>query len=431
MFGSWSPRPTPTATTSTRPTETRTPTTPTRTQTTPTPTQTTRTARRAAEAAFARCLEPVDAATFFAEHWEQRPLVVPRDEGGRFDDLLSEADVERLVCSTAIRYPAFRLVREGSQLAVSEYTSDVSWRPPFTDTVDVPSLLAEWEAGATIVLQALHVSWHPLAVFCRLLEEALGHSVQANAYYTPRGSQGFAVHHDTHDVLVLQVAGEKRWLLYEPLLELPLKHQRYSAALGDHGEPSDDVVLRAGDTLYLPRGWLHQAETSAHDSLHLTIGITAHTWLDGAKGALEAGEEELAFRRGVGQEPADGLVDVLAEQLEPERVLQRQRRRFLDSRRSIREDGLSQLRALERLDEESVLERRETVIADLDESPDGPALIFEGKEIRVPAHAATELRACFESEEAFRVVDLPGELDSEGRLVLARRLVREGFLRVS
>jgi lysine-specific demethylase/histidyl-hydroxylase NO66 len=389
------------------------------------------TARRAAEAALARCLEPVDAATFFAERWEQRPLVVARDERGRFDDLLSEAHVERLVCSTAIRYPAFRLVREGRQLSVGEYTKDVSWRPPFTATADVPRLLAEWEAGATIVLQALHVSWHPLAVFCRQLEEALGLSVQANAYYTPRGSQGFAVHHDTHDVLVLQVAGEKRWLVYEPLLELPLKHQRYSAALGDHGEPTDDVVLRAGDTMYLPRGWLHEAKTSEHDSLHLTIGITAHTWLDGARGALEASEDELAFRRGVGPDSEDGLVEVLSAQLDPELVRQRQRRRFLDSRRPIREDGLSQLRALERLDEKSQLERRDTVIADLEESPDGVALVFEGKEIRFPAHVAPELRACFESETAFRLVDLPGELDSEGRLVLARRLVREGFLRVS
>ena len=71
-------------------------------------------------------------------------------------------------------------------------------------------------------------------------------AVQANAYSTPRGSQGFAVHHDTHDVLVLQVAGEKRWQLYDPLLELPLKHQRYSSSLGDHGEATDDLVLRAG-----------------------------------------------------------------------------------------------------------------------------------------------------------------------------------------
>jgi lysine-specific demethylase/histidyl-hydroxylase NO66 len=356
---------------------------------------------------------------------------VPRDERGRFDDLLSEADVERLVCSTAIRYPAFRLVRDGRQLAVGEFTRDVSWRPPFTKVADVARLLAEWEAGATIVLQALHVSWHPLAVFCRLLEEALGHAVQANAYYTPRGSQGFAVHHDTHDVLVLQVAGEKRWLLYEPLLELPLKHQRYSPALGEHGEPTDELVLRAGDTLYLPRGWLHQAETSATDSLHVTIGITAHTWLDGVKAALDDCEDELPFRRGVGQGSGDGLVDLLTDQLEPELVERRRRRSFLDSRRPIREDGISQLRALERLGAETVLERRETVIADLEEWVEGVALVFEGKEIRFPAHASAEVRACFETETPFRVADLPGELDAEGRIVLARRLVREGFLRTT
>jgi hypothetical protein len=356
---------------------------------------------------------------------------VPRDERGRYDDLLSEADVERLVCSTAIRYPGVRLVRDGSQLAVDDYTSDISWRPPFTRTADVPRVLAEWEAGATIVVQALHVNWHPLAVFCRLLEDALGLPVQANAYYTPRGSQGFAVHHDTHDVLVLQVAGEKRWLLYEPLLELPLKHQRYSSALGEHGEPSDDLVLRAGDTLYLPRGWLHQAETSASDSLHLTIGITAHTWLDGAKAALDAAEDELALRQGVDGGAAPDIADVLAAELEPERVRQRQRRRFVDSRRPIREDGLRQLRELERLDTETRLERRETVIADLVESADGLVLVFEGKELRFPGHAAPELRGCFSSEESFRLTDLEGKLDSASRLVLARRLVREGFLRIS
>ena len=400
------------------------------TRTPATPTRTTRTPRRAAAAALARCLDPVDAATFFAEHWERRPLVVTRGQHGRVDDLLTEADVERLVCGTAIRYPAFRLVRQGSQIDVGAYTRDVSWRPPFTKTADVGRVLAEWEAGATIVLQALHVNWHPLAVFCRLLEDALEHPVQVNAYYTPRGSQGFAVHHDTHDVLVLQVAGEKRWLLYDPLLELPLKHQRYSRALGDHGEPTDDLVLGPGDTLYLPRGWLHQAETSSTDSLHLTIGITQYTWIDAAKGALEECEDELSFRRGAVSADGERLAELLSERLEPERVERRRRRRFVGSRRPIREDGIRQLRALERLGVETSLERRETVIADLEEVDGSLALVFEGREVRFPPHASSELRACFESEEPFRAADLPGELDSDGRLVLVRRLVREGFLRV-
>jgi lysine-specific demethylase/histidyl-hydroxylase NO66 len=410
-----------------------TPTTPTRTQPTPTPTTPTRSApRRAAQAALARCLEPVGADVFFAEHWEQRPLLVPRNEPGRFDDLLSEADVERLVCSTAIRYPAFRLVREGGQLDVGAYTADVPWRPAFTKTADVPCVLAEWEAGATIVLQALHVNRLPLAVFCRQLEEALGLPVQANSYYTPRGSQGFAVHHDTHDVLVLQVAGEKRWLLYEPLLELPLKQQRYSRSLGEEGEPTDDIVLRAGDTLYLPRGWLHQAETSETDSLHLTIGINAYTWLDAAKAALGPLEQEPDLRRNVAADgdEADELAERLRGQLAPEEVERRWRRRFLDTRRPIREDGLSQLRALGRLDVGTTVERRSTVIADLDEDEDGVGLVFEGKELRFPEHARAEMVACFEAEEPFRPSELPGSLDEAGRLVLVRRLVREGFLRV-
>ncbi len=293
-------------------------------------------------------------------------------------------------------------------------------------------MLGEWEAGATIVLQALHINWLPLAVFCRQLEEAIGLSVQANSYYTPSGSQGFGVHHDTHDVLVLQVAGDKRWLLYDPLLALPLKHQRYAKSLGEHGEPTDDLVLRAGDTLYLPRGWLHQAETSETDSLHLTIGINAYTWLDAAKAALGPLGQDVDLRRGVetdGDEAGE-LAERLRAQLAPEEVARRRRRRFLDTRRPIREDGLSQLRVLERLDVDTPVERRNTVIADLEEGEDDVGLVFEGRELRFPAHARDEIVACFEADEPFRAAELPGDLDEAGRLVLVRRLVREGFLRI-
>jgi hypothetical protein len=315
---------------------------------------------------------------------------------------------------------------------VGSYTSDVPWRPAFTKTVDVERVLAEWEAGATIVLQALHVNWLPLAVFCRQLEEALGQGAQANSYYTPRGSKGFAVHHDTHDVLVLQVAGQKRWLLYDPLLELPLKHQRYSKSLGDEGAPTDDLVLRAGDTLYLPRGWLHQAETSETDSLHLTIGINAYTWLDAARAALGPLESDADLRRGVfpDRHAAAELANRLRAELDPQEVSRRRRRRFLDTRRPLREDGLTQVRALDRLDVETPVERRSTVIADLDEDGDGLGLVFEGRELRFPGHARAEVVACFESDEPFRPSELPGDLDEAGRLVLVRRLVREGFLRV-
>jgi hypothetical protein len=67
------------------------------------------------------------------------------------------------------------------------------------------------------------------------------------------------------------------------------------------------------------------------------------------------------------------------------------------------------------------------VIADLD----GTTLLFEGRTLRLPARLARELEFLVTVEGSFRVGDLPGDLDDEGRLVLVRRLVREGFLRRS
>lgn len=351
-------------------------------------------------------------------------------QAGRFDDLLSVADVERLVCSGGLRQPAFRLVKEGGPIPSAGYASDLNWRPePFTGSADPERVAALFETGATIVLQALHHNWLPLARFCRELETSLGHPVQANSYYTPRRAQGFAVHHDTHDVFVLQVAGEKEWLVYEPLLELPLKQQRYSKRLGERGPPVQELTLRAGDTLYLPRGWLHEARTSDTDSLHITVGVTAHTWIDALNAALADCEQDVEFRRTVpedGEQEAD-LLRRLSERLAPEHVTARMRERFVRTRRPVLDGQLEEVRALDSLSVDSPLERRPTVIADLD----GTTLVYEGKRVLFPNHVRDELEFVLDADAPFTARDLPGELDDESRLVLLRRLIREGFARRS
>jgi Cupin superfamily protein len=331
-----------------------------------------------------------------------------------------------------MRYPAFRLVKAEEELHVRDYTTDLSWRPvPLSATIDVARVAEELDRGATIVLQALHLHHQPLAVFARELEQELGQPVQVNAYYTPRATQGLPVHHDTHDVFCLQVAGQKRWLVYDPALELPLKDQRYRRELGEPGEPVLDVTLRAGDTLYLPRGWLHEALTSEGDSLHLTVGLGAYTWIDAFKDALEECRDELAFRRSVPEE-ADGrdeLMALLERRLRPEDAARRRRERFVRTRRPILDGQLELVLALDRLTLDTTVERRATVIADLHDE-DGLTLSFEGKEVVFPDRARPELEHIFESAEPVVPRQLPGTLDEEGRLVLVRRLVREGFLRL-
>jgi lysine-specific demethylase/histidyl-hydroxylase NO66 len=389
----------------------------------------------ASPAQLDRIVEPKSGEDFLAEDWEQRPLVVTRAEPGRFDDLLSVADVERLVCSSGIRYPAFRLVKEGAPVPLSTYTVDVPWTPrPFTGTADVQRVAEEFEAGATIVLQGLHHHWPPLADLCRGLEGALGHPVQANAYYTPRGSQGLAVHHDTHDVFVLQVGGEKRWLVYEPAVELPLRDQKYNRDRhGGPGEPVHDLVLRGGNVLYLPRGWLHEALTSDTDSLHITVGINVYTWIEALRGAVEACADELGVRRAVTEdgEPQVDLLAILAERLDPEQIQRRKRRRFVRTRRPLLGGQLRQVRALGELDATTEVERRPTVIADLEESGGEATLAFEGKRVTFPPQATEAVLSCFEAEGPFTAAGLAGDLDEPSRLVLIRRLVREGFVQLT
>jgi hypothetical protein len=322
------------------------------------------------------------------------------------------------------------MVKEGGTISEGQYAREISWRPkPFTGVVDPDRVAEAFADGSTIVLQALHQTWPPLARFCRALEVELGNGVQANSYYTPRRSQGFAVHHDTHDVFVLQVAGEKHWRVYEPLLDLPLKTQRWSSSLGEPGPSVLDLTLRAGDTLYLPRGWLHDALTSDTDSLHITVGVNVHTWLDAFRAALEECEHDVEFRRSVaadGEPPVD-LVERLAGRLDPAGVRRRARARFVGSRRPILDGHLQDVRELDMVTLDTPLERRPTVIADLE----GTTLSFEGKHLELPEHAREELEAVVESEWPFRAGELPGDLDDEGRLVLVRRLIREGFLRRS
>jgi hypothetical protein len=252
----------------------------------------------------------------------------------------------------------------------------------------------------------------PLAGFCRGLEQALGHPAQANAYFTPRSAQGLAIHHDTHDVFVLQISGEKHWRVYEPVLELPLKDQHYSRELGEPGAPVEDVVLAAGDAMYLPRGWLHDALTTDSESLHLTIGVTVYTWLD----ALNAPDD--------GELDAD-VLGLVRERLSPEDVARRRRNRLVSTRRPIREGQLEQLRALEELTVDTPVERRPTAMFTLE----GTTLSFEGKSVEFPERVAEELEFVATAEAPFSAAELPAELDEPGRLVLVRRLVREGFLR--
>ena len=61
--------------------------------------------------------------------------------------------------------------------------------------------------------------------------------MQINAYITPPQSQGFAPHHDVHDVFVLQVSGRKHWTIHAPVVDDPLGNQPFGQLRGGDRRP--------------------------------------------------------------------------------------------------------------------------------------------------------------------------------------------------
>jgi bifunctional lysine-specific demethylase and histidyl-hydroxylase NO66 len=224
----------------------------------------------------------VDPARFAQQYWGSQALLsAATDLAGSFTDLLSADAVDELVSTRGLRTPFLRVAKNGSTLPDQSFTAPGGVGAGVADQVSDDKLVRLFADGATIVLQGLHRVWPPIVAFSQQLASELGHPVQANAYVTPPQNQGFSDHYDVHDVFVLQIAGEKRWQIHTPVLDSPLRDQpwtdrRQAVERRATEPPLIEAVLRPGDCLYLPRGYLHAAVALGGVSTHLTIGV--HSW---------------------------------------------------------------------------------------------------------------------------------------------------------
>ncbi|MFD4017922.1 cupin domain-containing protein [Streptomyces sindenensis] len=255
-------------------------------------------------------------------------------EASDFTDVFSPSAVDELISRRGLRTPFLRVAKDGATLPSSSFTAPAGVGATVADQLDDTALWRAFADGATLVLQALHRTWEPVADLVSGLSTELGHPVQANAYVTPPQNRGFDAHYDVHDVFVLQIEGAKRWVIHEPVLPDPLRDQPWTdhrAAVADraaHGTPHLDTMLRPGDVLYLPRGWLHSAQAQGEVSIHLTLGV--HAWTRYAlaeqltRAALAALGDDPSMRRSLplaepnepgGGNGPDGLLGLVRERL--------------------------------------------------------------------------------------------------------------------
>ena len=249
-------------------------------------------------------LGPIGIDTFFRDYWESQPLHVARGEPGFYAGLLSTADVEHVVAFTRPKFvdPAsFEAKPPRARTFVQGWLADRRLQ----DEAKYPSLddiHRVYDRGMTVIIMTMQQRWAPVATLCRELEAFFRCPVHANLYLTPEGAQGFDAHFDTHEVFVLQLEGAKQWRLFGAPRPLPLVDERFDVPRNKLGPPRE-VQLEAGDLLYIPRGFVHEAFTSEQASLHLTVGVNVYRWADLLGEALSAlTREDQRFREAIPRE---------------------------------------------------------------------------------------------------------------------------------
>ena len=401
--------------------------------------------------ALARCVQ-VEPDEFADVYWGRAFLhstAAELEAAGRipgYTDLLSPDGVDELLSRRGLRAPFLRIAHEGAVLPRQQFTGSGGAGAEIADQVLDEKVLDRYAEGATLVLQGLHRLWPPLIDFAGALSAELAAPVGVNAYATPPASRGFATHYDTHDVFVLQVAGRKRWRIHAPVLPDPLEQQSSGRHLDEVGASSDaptalDVVLAPGDSLYLPRGWLHTAAALGEQSLHLTLGVRAMNRYSLVGALLDLAREEVALRSGfpVGLDVTDpdqlaphlrATVEVLRDWLRhvnPDRVAAQLRPRAWQATRAAPIRPLAQTAAMADLDADTVLAPRRGLHWRITTGP-GEAVTVHlvDREITMPAYCEPALRALL-AGPAVRVDDLP-QLEADDQLTLARRMLREALV---
>ena len=273
----------------------------------------------APERLLAHLLHPLSLARFEGEVWERRPAHISRGNARFFDGLFGMDNVRSLLAAGRLRY--------GLHVDVTRYDV-VHGRTTLNEGQNVASADTVWRRysdGCSV--RVLHPQrWcDALHAALGVLERHFNCAAGCNAYLTPPRSAGFAPHYDDVDAFVCQLEGRKRWRLYPPRDESEVLPRVSSLNFREDelGPPTLEVVLEAGDVLYMPRGCIHQAESlPGEHSLHVTLSTGhASTWADllelAIPAALAQAVEELPALRhslprhllnhvGVMHEPAPG-----------------------------------------------------------------------------------------------------------------------------
>lgn len=243
-------------------------------------------------------LLPEDGVTELLTAWPDEPRVFERGKTA-LDETVTAAYLNDYVDTGCMPAAEIAVVKApGPSLNQNAYMTG--------GRTDPAKLRALYEKGFTLRLGNLQRVMPFMARVSRDIQRETGYSNYIHAFLTPPGSQGLRHHWDQQMAIIVQTAGVKRWQLWRPPVEAPMREYNESWRVWrdtyipnwEAAGPDLEIDLRSGQSLLLPRGWVHNPHVVAEEhSVHLTFAIRERTpmWL--AEQLVAGAIADLDFRR--------------------------------------------------------------------------------------------------------------------------------------
>ena len=127
----------------------------------------------------------------------------------------------------------------------------------------------------------------------------------------------------------------------------------------------------------------------------------------------------------------DSLLAGLREKARLELARRRLARSFVESLQPARNGHFAQICRMAEISGQTLLEKRPGTVCHVSASDDRSTIYFPGGRVRGPLRIESSLHFVARAAGPFACLDLPGPLSENAKLILVRRLVASGLLRIA
>lgn len=280
----------------------------------------------------------------FKKSYLDKNVLHVRGAPGKYAHLFSFAQMNALLRHQHLGNMQVSLVLGGQRIDPSKYYHGHDGRRRWKQgrsRINLSAFLDYVQKGATLHLTNLHEVCDTLADLNESLERVFHTNFEIVSFTSWGSTHGFPLHYSCDEVLILQIAGRKKWHVFQPTersfrpihqadqsyhdaMQLMDKAAQSGALDPERSQELKDIrsrvgwtgILEEGDLLYVPRGWPHQVFPLNEPSVHITCAFVPPTGID--------------------------LLELMTERLHGSALFRQQLPRFADS--AAREQHMARLR---------------------------------------------------------------------------------------